>query len=238
MLVEIAVQSVEDARVAQECGADRLELCAALGPTGGITPSIGTIGRCVGLGLPVHVLVRPRGGAFVHTRSELEVMADDVAAAMDAGAAGVVIGVARRDGHLDEAGMAFLVDAARGAHVTLHRVCDLGAEAPEAVIATCRRLGIDRVLTSGGAQRVGHGLDRLSAMVDAAGDDVAVLAGGGLQVEDLAALHGIGVQEVHASAKIVCASGPVGPGGGSAAVERTDRGAVRRLVEAAGKVCA
>lgn len=237
MLVEIAVQSVEDARVAQQAGADRVELCSALGPTGGITPSIGVISGCVQLGIPVHVLIRARGGSFHYGPGELSVMADDVAAAVEIGAAGVVIGAATPEGHIDTAALRPLIAAAGSAHLTLHRVCDLGVEDPMSIIETCRTLGLDRVLTSGGAPRVGLGTERLQAMVQAGGEDVTVLAGGGLRAADITALHHIGVREVHASAKMCRQSGPVGPGGGTGTVESTDPAVVLELVDAVRKVC-
>ena len=81
VLVEICVDDLEGAPVADVCGADRIELCADLAQ-GGTTPSIGLI-RAVAASVEqadVQVIVRPRGGNFVFTDAEIELMADDIAA--------------------------------------------------------------------------------------------------------------------------------------------------------------
>ena len=65
--LELAVEDAEGVRLAASIGAARVELCAALAETDGITPSIGTIERACRVGLPVHVLVRPRPGNFTYT---------------------------------------------------------------------------------------------------------------------------------------------------------------------------
>ena len=94
MTVEIAVQDVEGARIAHEEGADRVELCAALMGTGGLTPSFGMIQACSHVGVPqgIQVLIRPRGGSFVFTDEEKNVQMADVRSAILAGASGVVVG--------------------------------------------------------------------------------------------------------------------------------------------------
>ena len=126
--LEIAVTDGSGLDAAASGGADRVELCAALG-TGGLTPSLGMIEACVERGsLPVHVLVRSRPGDFVVDADHVAVMARDVRAAVAAGASGVVIGAALPDGRLDLDALARLVDAAAGAEVTLHRVFDVVAD--------------------------------------------------------------------------------------------------------------
>ena len=103
MTVEIAVQDVEGARIAHEEGADRVELCAALMGTGGLTPSFGMIQACSHVGVPqgVQVLIRPRGGSFAFTDEEKYVQIADVRSAILAGASGVVVGGMTEDGRID-----------------------------------------------------------------------------------------------------------------------------------------
>ena len=103
MTVEIAVQDVEGARIAHEEGADRVELCAALMGTGGLTPSFGMIQACSHVGVPqgVQVLIRPRGGSFAFTDEEKNVQIADVRSAILAGASGVVVGGMTEDGRID-----------------------------------------------------------------------------------------------------------------------------------------
>ncbi|MFE6971536.1 copper homeostasis protein CutC [Isoptericola sp. NPDC057653] len=215
----MAVQDVAGARVAAAGGADRLELCAALAGTGGLTPSTGMVAAVAdalrGTGVGVHVLVRPRAGGFVFSAEETDVQVRDVRSVLDAGADGVVVGAMTPAGEVDSAALAAFVAAAGDAEVTFHRAIDQVAR-PVDVLEVLASAGVRRVLTSGGAPRAGEGLDALAALAGRGRElGVEIMAGGGVRVEDLPALVAAGVHAVHLSARrTVVADG--GPGGGGA----------------------
>ncbi|MFJ8751792.1 copper homeostasis protein CutC [Streptomyces sp. NPDC102441] len=200
--LEIAVTSPAGARAARENGADRVELCTAL-ELGGLTPSAALVEAVAGEGLPVQVLVRCRPGDFVHDAQEIELMAAEVRSVIASGASGVVIGALTADGALDTVAVARLVEAAhtpgRPVDVTLHRAVDQSAD-PVATAALLPRLGVTRVLTSGGAPAAADGLRVIAAMT-AAVPKVQVMAGGGVRPADIPALMSAGVAAVHLSAK-------------------------------------
>jgi copper homeostasis protein len=215
--LEIAVQDAAGARVAAQGGADRVELCAALAGTGGLTPSAGMVAAVSaalrGSGVGVHVLVRPRAGGFTFSADELDIQLRDVRAVLDAGADGVVVGALDTSGEVDVAALDALVAAAGGAEITFHRAIDQLADPVRAMTALARA-GVHRVLTSGGAARAGDGLTVLGALAhEGRGLGVEVMAGGGVRVDDIAELVSAGVDAVHLSARrTVAADG--GPGGG------------------------
>lgn len=231
--VEIAVQDVAGARGAVAAGADRLELCQALG-VGGLTPSIGLIRAAVEAvgGERVNVLVRPRGGGFVYDPDEVALVDADIAAAVAAGAGGVVVGALTREGGLDRDALRRWRDRADAALLVFHRAID-AARDPLAVLATLREVGVDRVLTSGGAPRSVDGVATLTRLV-AEGGPVEIMAGGGVRVEDIPAIRAAGVGAVHLSARAVRgADAPSGPGGGAAGHDVTDIAVVAAAVAAA-----
>lgn len=197
VIIEACVDSVESALAAAEGGAHRLELCDNL-VEGGTTPSAGMIAvvrEC--LSLPLHVLVRPRGGDFLYTAAELQVMLRDIAVARDLGADGVVIGALTADGEIDEAFTRRLVDAARPLAVTFHRAFDFTRDLG-ASLATLVRMGVERVLTSGGAASALDGMDALAELVCRSEERVIILAGGGVTEENARAIvERSGVREVH-----------------------------------------
>ena len=211
--LEVTVDSPAGVLAAAEGGADRVELCAAL-ELGGLTPSPGALARCLEAAdgaLGVHVLVRPRPGGFVYDADELLTSLRDVEAAAAAGAAGVVVGALRDDGGRLALDGAFLAEAAQRARaasplgaalqVVLHRAVDQ-LPSVAAAVAGLAALGVDRVLTSGGAPRAVDGLaelGRASAAGRACG--VEVMAGAGVRPEQVAALVGAGVHAVHLSAR-------------------------------------
>lgn len=240
--IEIAVQDAAGARIARQEGADRVELCVALGATGGLTPSVGLVRACAAVELPlgVHALIRPRAGSFVFTDEEQAVQIDDVRAAIEAGAAGVVVGGLTADGTVDEPFAAALADAARQAgeragrriDLTFHRAFDMLPDRL-AALDTLIGLGYTRVLTSGGAPSVPEGLAALRELVAHAAGRIQIQAGGGLSPAAIPAVRAAGVDAVHLSAKTTVLS-EGGPGGGGAApVEVTDRATVRAAVAAA-----
>ena len=111
--VEICVGDVASAIAAEAGGADRVELCDNLA-VGGTTPSAGTIAEsCRRLSIPVHVLIRPRGGDFIYSEPEIAVMRHDIEVAKALGAAGVVLGVLTAEAAIDRDQTAELVALAR-----------------------------------------------------------------------------------------------------------------------------
>src|SRR5690606_20522075 len=99
-------------------------------------------------------------GDFVYGAEDLKVMLADIEAAGAAGLDGVVIGANRADGRLDETILRALVKKAKGLGVTLHRAFDLVPDFAQA-IELALDLGIERILTSGGAPTAIEGIIKL-----------------------------------------------------------------------------
>lgn len=200
MKLEACVDSIESALSAQAGGADRVELCDNL-LEGGTTPSAGLIALCCArLEIPVHVLIRPRGGDFVYSELELEVMRRDIAVARECGARGVVFGMLLPDGSIDLPHTRALIGAARPLAVTFHRAFDFTAD-PDQALDDLIALGVDRLLTSGQAASAIEGTGILARLVQRAAGRIVIAAGGGLSEENvLAVIERTGVPEVHVRA--------------------------------------
>lgn len=198
VLYESCVDTLAAAIASAEGGAQRLEMCANL-DVGGTTPDAALVAHCVAaVDIPVFVMVRPRGGAFVYDAHEAEAMLRDIAMMKAAGAHGLVFGTLTRDGDIDTLLMRRLIDAARPLPVTCHKAIDDTRDLPAALDALCA-LGVDRVLTSGGAPTAAEGATMLARLVAQAGERLTILAGGGVRAHNVADLvRAIGVREVHA----------------------------------------
>ena len=198
VIVEAAVESLDDALAAVAGGADRLELCANL-DDGGTTPSAALITAVrEKVELPVLVMIRPRGGDFMYSDAELSRMYEDIAMARVLGASGVVFGVLDTFERLDLERTAALVEAAEGLPVTFHRAIDRVARRVVAIDALAA-LGVARVLTSGGASTASEGTDELRAMVHRADERLVIVAGGGVRASNAREIvEKTGVREVHA----------------------------------------
>ena len=197
VLVEACVDSVASSQAAERAGAGRLELCDALFD-GGTTPSAGMIAACRdAVAIPLFVIIRPRGGGFVYSGAELDVMRRDIVAARELGADGVVIGPLQGDGTIHESQTRALVDVAGDVPVTFHRAFDFVPDLA-AGIETLMAAGVRRVLSSGGAPTAREGTAALASLVRQAGARLTVMAGGSVREDHVRELvDATGVREVH-----------------------------------------
>ena len=196
ILLEVAVTTCDEARLAAEAGADRLELCSAL-ELGGVTPSPGTfLAVREAVTLPVYVLLRPRPGGFAYSTGEFETMKRDAEWFVNHGADGLVFGLLTNEGRVDGR-CADLVAIAK--HAVFHRAFDFvpdRLQALEEVIG----LGFERILTSGGAATAVEGCAEIAKLVRAANGRIEILPGSGIRPDNVAASFQLaGLTQVHAS---------------------------------------
>jgi copper homeostasis protein len=197
LILEVCVDSVESGVAAQNGGAGRVELCADL-EHGGTTPSITTI-RSVRehVSLKVHVMIRPRVGDFCYTEAEFEMMQREILEAKKLSVDGLVFGVLTSKGTIDISRTAILLEMARPLSVTFHRAFDETADV-FAALSELTRLGVDRVLTSGGKPSVEAGIQTLAGLVRRAGSSIKVIAGGGITFENVrSVVEQTNVDEIH-----------------------------------------
>ena len=99
---ELCAFSLEACRAAARAGVTRVELCASPNE-GGTTPSAALIRRARQIPhLQLSVMIRPRGGDFLYTDDEFDLMLDEVDFARECGADCVVAGMLTPDGRVDE----------------------------------------------------------------------------------------------------------------------------------------
>jgi copper homeostasis protein len=199
VILEICVDSVESAIAAARGGADRVELCSALGE-GGVTPSAGLV-RAVRRAIPIDVflIVRPHSGNFVYSAEDFEVMRDDIVDAKSLGVNGIAIGLLTADGHVDIERTRWLIETARPLQVTFHRAFDLSSDLNRALedVIAC---GADRILTSGGEADALRGMERIGRLREQAGDRIRIMAGGGIRRSNVRKLaERTGVRDIHTS---------------------------------------
>ena len=199
MIVETCCDSITAMYAAVIAGTDRIELCYDLS-CGGVSPHHADIDEAGTLkGLPVNVLIRPRGGDFVYDEKEIEKMFYKIAYCANCGLNGVVIGALTKEGDVDMELCRELVSVARtyGLSVTFHRAIDEARDIFQA-LEDVILLGVDRVLTSGGAPDAWTGRETIRRMVEQAAGRTIILPGGGVTPENAVALaEYTGVTELH-----------------------------------------
>ncbi len=198
MLIERCCTDSTEVALAMRFGAGRVELCRDL-ETGGLTPSEDRIERSVAIGLPVHVLIRPRGGDFTYTEAEALQMVKEIRICRRLGARGVVIGALDGDGDVDIPLMRRLIGAAQGMDITFHRAFDRCND-PYAALEEIISLGFNRILTSGQGRNAYEGRAVLAELVRRAVRRITIMPGGGVTPENIGEIaRACGAAEFHGS---------------------------------------
>lgn len=204
--MEVCANSVSSAIEAQRGGAKRVELCASL-TEGGTTPSYAEIALAKRmLDIEVFPIIRPRGGDFLYTDLEFELMKEDIRICRSLKCEGIVTGILTKEGKVDKVRCAELVELAKPMKVAFHRAFDM-VENMEEALEDIISLGIVRILTSGGKASAAEGAGILARLVDLAGDRISIMPGAGVSTANIAALIGLsGAKEFHASARLPVSS--------------------------------
>jgi copper homeostasis protein len=217
--LEIAIFNPASALVAYTSGgADRLELCAdGSSINGGTTPTLATLESVIGSlsssphhrgqwrnSIPIYTMVRPRGGDFVYSDEEFEVMKQQLRELKQADyssrsnygfgkVSGLVFGILTRDGKVDKPRNEELVRLAAPLPCTFHRAFDQVIQAGN----HCGQNGISEqvrhelenvidagfaaILTSGGEETAVDGAKIIAALTTAADGRITIIAGGGVR---------------------------------------------------------
>ncbi|EDP96159.1 CutC family protein [Kordia algicida OT-1] len=199
MLLEICANSYESAINAQKAGAHRIELCSELA-VGGITPSYGLLKKVMSdVKIPVHVLIRPRSGDFTYSRSEFDIMKENILLCKELGCAGIVSGILQQDQTIDTERTKELMELAKPMTFTFHRGFDWVPNPLEAILELAV-LGVDRVLTSGQAESAEKGILLLQELQELTENEFIIMPGGGINPSNAYLFKESGFQEIHASA--------------------------------------
>jgi copper homeostasis protein len=198
-IIEIATSDFETTQSAVKGGADRIELCANLSE-GGTTPSFGTIKKCrEAFSIDIFPIIRPRGGDFLYTEEEFQIMLHDVKVCKQLGCDGVVIGILNTDGTIDMKRNAILVNTAYPIGVTFHRAYDRCKD-PFESLEKLIEIGCERILTSGQQPVAPDGIELITKLNNLAAGRIIIMPGSGVRKENIKMLaEQTGCFEFHSS---------------------------------------
>jgi copper homeostasis protein len=198
-IIEIATSDFSTTKSAVEGGADRIELCANLAE-GGTTASFATIKKCrESFDTLLYPIIRPRGGDFLYTKDEFDIMLQDVKLCKQIGCDGVVIGLLNKDGSIDMARTGQLVEAAYPLGITFHRAFDRCKD-PFTAMEQLIGLGCERILTSGQQLTAPDGVALIAELQNVAEERIIIMPGSGVRPENINMLaEKTGCTEFHSS---------------------------------------
>ena len=203
VLLEVCVESADDAVAAVKAGADRIELNSALA-LGGLTPTPGLlVGVRPAVRVPLIVMARPRGGDFCYSDSEFRVLRRDVEYTLEHGADGVACGILTIDGRVDTrrcGTVARLVTRARR-NLVFHRAFD-AIRKPQDALEQLIDLRFARVMTSGGKETADAGADVIRRLIEQAAGRIEILPAGGIRAGNVRRIIArTGCDQLHSSAR-------------------------------------
>ena len=204
--LEIIGFNIESCVIAQAAGANRIELCDNPGD-GGTTASYGFIKAArKALQIDLYPIIRPRGGDFLYSEEEFEVMQTDIQLCKETGCDGVVIGMLNKDGSIDKKRCSKLVALAYPLGVTFHRAferCSNPFEALEDII----EIGCERILTSGQQPTASEGASFINELIRQADERIIIMPGSGVRSNNIINIaKQTGAVEFHSSASKLMAS--------------------------------
>lgn len=201
--LEIIGFNIESCLAAQEAGASRIELCAGPGE-GGTTPSYAFIKEArEKLEIDLYVMIRPRGGDFLYSDDDFEIMKNDVAICKQLGCDGIVTGILTTDGQVDKKRCKELIELAYPLEATFHRAFDRVAD-PFDALEDIIELGFERILTSGLKPKAIEGLEILSKLIEQSDDRIIIMPGSGIIAENITTIaESTTAKEFHSSASFV-----------------------------------
>lgn len=204
MIYEFCAENITLLEKAMMAGAKRVELCDNLA-VGGTTPSYGVIKAAVALGsryeTTMMTMIRPRGGDFVYSDQEIEIMLEDIQMARQAGSQGVVFGALTSDNHLDVKKLEQLIQVAEGLEIVFHMAFDSLSENEQFdAIDWLAEHGVHRILTRAGdaSTPLTERFARYKTFLDHADGRIEILPGGGIDLENRDLFTGtLGVNQLH-----------------------------------------
>lgn len=201
MNIEVCVDSLESALIAEQAGANRIELCLDLN-IGGTTPSYGLMKSVrKHVDIPIFTMIRPRSGDFCYTDYELEVMKEDIILAKELKMDGIVIGVLDEEGDFNVSVMREFTQLARPMKINIHRAFDM-CRNPIKELDKLLDIGADRILTSGGCSTAVEGLELIKEIQNRVGDRISIMPGSGVNKDNvIEIIKETNVKEVHLSGK-------------------------------------
>lgn len=182
-MLEIIGMTVEDAKIIEDCGADRIELVSAL-TEGGLTPSFGLIERVVNsVKIPVNVMIRHHAKSFTYSEEDIGIMQKDISIIKEIGANGVVFGMLDKDNNIDEKNLNVLLECCDNLDVTFHRAID-ESNIMDSIKILKDYDKITNILTSGGRGSIVDNIQIIKNMMFCS-NHIKILLGGGLNFNNI-----------------------------------------------------
>ena len=199
-MLEIIVETVEDALAAEAGGATRLDLKADFFEKG-LTPSAGMVEQiCSRVNIEVMVMVRPHTRSWVLSPEDVAVMCSDIRIGCELGAEGFLLAALTDDHELDFPAIEAFRNAAGDLPLHFHMGWELTRDTHE-TLKQLISLGVKSVRTSGGIGPGGQAVEnipQIRVLQELAAGNIDLMLAGGVIAENIGHLVAeTGVMQAH-----------------------------------------
>ncbi|MBL7887991.1 MAG: copper homeostasis protein CutC [Bacteroidia bacterium] len=183
--LEIACFNYQSALIAQQGGADRIELCDNF-KEGGTTPDYSIVAKASNeIKIDLFVMIRPRGGNFVYTSEEFEQMKKDILHFKNLNVDGFVFGILNEDNSINIQQNKELIQLASPLPCSFHRAFDK-IDNQQTALESVINCGFKTILTSGFTSSAMNGIKNLEQLVKASRNRITIMPGGGVRSSNIA----------------------------------------------------
>ena len=198
LILEACVETIQQGLLAEKNHADRIEFCQRL-DLGGVTPDHDLIRTAINkIKIPVKIMIRPRGGDFIYSNSEIDRMKSDIKYCKSIGVEEVVLGALNNDKEIDYSLTQHLAKLAIPMKVTFHKAIDEVSNYMNALKTLSTMQNIGSVLTSGTKENALAGKDYIKIASEEFSETLNIIAAGSITNTNLKKIHSeLNMKEYH-----------------------------------------
>lgn len=181
--LEVCTFNISDLKKTIKYNVSRIELCINK-DVGGLTPPKKDIEFAVGTNMPIHPIIRPRGGDFLYNNKEMKSMINSISFCREMGCKGIVIGVLDKKNDIDIQKCNELIKYAYGMSLTFHMAFDQ-VDNPFESMEQIIDLGFDRILTAGKKNSAIEGFDLINELALKGEKRISIMPGSKLRASNI-----------------------------------------------------
>ena len=196
--LEICAFNIKDCINISKFDISRIELCTNK-KKGGLTPSKNSIIKSLKLNIPIHPIIRPRGGNFLYNKTELRQMIESIKFCKNIGCHGVVFGILDKKNKINIKMCKKLKTFCGNMSTTFHRAFDEIAD-PFDALESIINLKFDRILTSGQKKNAKEGIKLITQLAERSKNRISIMPGSGIRSSNIDLfLKNKNINEIHTS---------------------------------------
>ena len=198
LILEACVETIQQGLLAEKKHADRIEFCQRL-DLGGVTPDHDLIRTVIKkIKIPIKIMIRPRGGDFIYSDSEIDRMKSDIKYCKSIGVEEVVLGALNNDGEVNYSITQHLAKLAMPMKVTFHKAIDEVSNYMNALKTLSTMQNIDSVLSSGTKENALAGKEYIKIASEEFSETLNIIAAGSITNTNLKEIHSeLNIKEYH-----------------------------------------